>query len=256
MAIGGYEKAKDGKRKPFMVLEFHNTTGVGGGPNRDGQDGALFAIGNLANTPMELIEAEGPVRFREYGFEGTSPGYRGALGMVREYEFSADEATVQVRSDRETNPPRRRQRVCRLLRRPRGAAAWACASGGDAGGRCEAVAIGSQFGANHPLEVRWAEQVVMKLVPSVERVRFTSSGTEATHMALRLARDFTGKSKIVRFRTHFHGWHDHMTLGVTNPSRLQRRRAAACRRERALAASRTTWRPLARCWMPTTTSPR
>ncbi|MEX2643167.1 MAG: hydantoinase B/oxoprolinase family protein [Acetobacterales bacterium] len=108
IAIGGYEKAKDGKRKPFMVLEFHNTTGVGGGPNRDGQDGAPFAIGNLANTPMELLEAEGPVRFREYGFmEGTEgPGkYRGALGMVREYEFMAEEATVQVRSDRETNPP-------------------------------------------------------------------------------------------------------------------------------------------------------
>lgn len=79
----------------------------------------------------------------------------------------------------------------------------------------EAMALGTQFGANHPLEVRWAEQV-MKLVPSVERVRFTSSGTEATHMALRLARDFTGKPKIVRFRTHFHGWHDHMTHGVAS----------------------------------------
>ena len=35
-------------------------------------------------------------------------------------------------------------------------------------------------------------------------------------MALRLARDFTGKPKIVRFRTHFHGWHDHMTHGVAS----------------------------------------
>src|SRR3546814_15505903 len=56
----------------------------------------------------------------------------------------------------------------------------------------------------------------MRLVPSVERVRFTSSGTEATLMALRLARDFTGKPRILRFRTHFHGWHDHMTHGVAS----------------------------------------
>src|SRR3546814_14751218 len=56
----------------------------------------------------------------------------------------------------------------------------------------------------------------MRLVPSVERVRFTSSGTEATLMALRLARDFTGKPRILRFRTHFHGWPDHMTHGVAS----------------------------------------
>lgn len=79
----------------------------------------------------------------------------------------------------------------------------------------DAMAAGTQFGSNHRLEIGWAE-AVMKLVPSVERVRFTSSGTEATHMALRLARDFTGKPKILRFRTHFHGWHDHMTHGVAS----------------------------------------
>src|SRR3546814_9918431 len=75
------------------------------------------------------------------------------------------------------------------------------------------MAVGTQFGSNHRLELGWAE-AVMRLVPSVERVRFTSSGTEATLMALRLARDFTGKPRILRFRTHFHGWHDHMTHGV------------------------------------------
>ncbi len=74
------------------------------------------------------------------------------------------------------------------------------------------LAQGSHFGTNHPLEVRWA-QAVHKIIPSAERVRFTSSGTEATLLALRLARAFTGKQKIVRFRGHFHGWHDHMTSG-------------------------------------------
>jgi hypothetical protein len=71
---------------------------------------------------------------------------------------------------------------------------------------------GTHFGANHPREVRWAE-LVRKLVPSAESVRFTSSGTEATLMAVRLSRSVTGKPKVVRFLTHFHGWHDHMTSG-------------------------------------------
>src|SRR5262249_36271718 len=55
---------------------------------------------------------------------------------------------------------------------------------------------GAQFGASHELEVRWGE-LVLRLVPSAERVRFTSSGTEATLMALRLARAYTGRSKVV-----------------------------------------------------------
>lgn len=76
----------------------------------------------------------------------------------------------------------------------------------------EALARGTHFGANHEIEVRWAT-LVRRLVPSAERVRFTASGTEATLMALRLARAFTGRPKIVRFLTHFHGWHDHMTAG-------------------------------------------
>ncbi len=75
-----------------------------------------------------------------------------------------------------------------------------------------ALERGTHFGACHELEVRWAE-LVSQLVPSAERVRFTSSGTEATLMALRLARAYTGRSKLVRFRGHFHGWHDHMTSG-------------------------------------------
>jgi glutamate-1-semialdehyde 2,1-aminomutase len=74
---------------------------------------------------------------------------------------------------------------------------------------------GTHFGASHETEIAWAEWV-MKLVPSAERVRFTSSGTEATLMAVRLARAFTGKSKLIRFKHHFHGWHDHMTSGYAS----------------------------------------
>ena len=71
---------------------------------------------------------------------------------------------------------------------------------------------GTHYGACHELEVRWAE-LVCELVPCAERVRFTSSGTEANLMALRLARAFTGKTALVRLKGHFHGWQDHVTTG-------------------------------------------
>ena len=74
---------------------------------------------------------------------------------------------------------------------------------------------GTHFGACHELEIRWG-QLVKQLVPCAERVRFTSSGTEANLMALRLARAFTGKTKLVRFVGHFHGWHDHVAFGVSS----------------------------------------
>lgn len=69
---------------------------------------------------------------------------------------------------------------------------------------------GTHYGASHEMEIQWAEQV-RRLVPSAERLRFTSSGTEATMMALRLARAFTGRERILRLREHFHGWNDSVT---------------------------------------------
>jgi len=71
------------------------------------------------------------------------------------------------------------------------------------------LARGTHYGAGHVLEIAWAEEVV-RLVPSAEVVRFTSSGTEATLMALRLARSFTGKPGVIKFDRHFHGWHDYV----------------------------------------------
>ena len=70
--------------------------------------------------------------------------------------------------------------------------------------------LGTHYGASHEGEVRWGE-LVQRLVPSAERVRFTSSGTEATMMAVRLARAHTGREKILRLREHFHGWNDSVT---------------------------------------------
>ena len=80
----------------------------------------------------------------------------------------------------------------------------------------EQVERGSHYGACHELEVRWAE-LVQKLIPSAERVRFNSSGTEATQLALRLARAHTGKPKIIKLEGHFHGWHDYAFIGVRPP---------------------------------------
>ena len=79
----------------------------------------------------------------------------------------------------------------------------------------EALDEGTQFGASHPREVQWA-RAIQRLVPSAERIRFTSSGTEATLMAVRLARAFTGRQTLMRFKGHFHGWHDQMASGYTN----------------------------------------
>ncbi len=71
---------------------------------------------------------------------------------------------------------------------------------------------GMHFAASQELEVEWA-RLVCEMVPSAERVRFTSSGTEATHLAMRLARAASGKDKIIRFQGNFHGWHDHVAFG-------------------------------------------
>jgi glutamate-1-semialdehyde 2,1-aminomutase len=77
------------------------------------------------------------------------------------------------------------------------------------------LAKGLHLAAANALEVEWA-QLIQDMMPSAERVRFTSSGTEATQLAMRLARAHTGKTQIVRFQTHFHGWHDQVSFGVTD----------------------------------------
>ncbi len=79
----------------------------------------------------------------------------------------------------------------------------------------EQLSRGTHYGANHELENRWAE-LIIDMVPSAELVRFTNSGTEATLMALRLARAATGRKRMLRLLGHFHGWHDHVAFGVVS----------------------------------------
>ena len=71
-------------------------------------------------------------------------------------------------------------------------------------------------GANHELEVRWSE-LVCDLIPSAENVRFVASGTEATMLAIRLARAYTGRTRLVRIEGHYDGWHDYVMPGFRPP---------------------------------------
>ncbi len=71
----------------------------------------------------------------------------------------------------------------------------------------EAVAKGTSYGAPSPLEVELAE-LVQSFIPSIEMIRFVNSGTEATMSALRLARAYTQRDKIVKFQGCYHGHAD------------------------------------------------
>ena len=75
----------------------------------------------------------------------------------------------------------------------------------------KAAVHGTSFGIPNPLEVRMAELVV-NAVPSVEKVRMCNSGTEATMSAIRLARGFTQRSKIIKFEGCYHGHVDSLLV--------------------------------------------
>lgn len=72
---------------------------------------------------------------------------------------------------------------------------------------------GLSFGAPSPLETELAEEI-MRAIPSVEKVRLVSSGTEATMTAIRLARGATGRNKIVKFAGCYHGHSDALLVAA------------------------------------------
>ena len=74
------------------------------------------------------------------------------------------------------------------------------------------MAKGTHLSGSTDLELNWAN-LVKDLIPSAEKIRFHSSGTEATMMAIRMARAYTEKNKIVKFQNHFHGWCDYLVAG-------------------------------------------
>jgi glutamate-1-semialdehyde 2,1-aminomutase len=78
----------------------------------------------------------------------------------------------------------------------------------------EAAALGMSFPGPTEHEVRLGE-LLTRRIPSLERIRFTNSGTEATMNAVRAARAFTGRPKIAKFEGAFHGTHDAVLVSVT-----------------------------------------
>jgi glutamate-1-semialdehyde 2,1-aminomutase len=67
--------------------------------------------------------------------------------------------------------------------------------------------MGATLGFNHELEIA-AAQAAIDAVPCWERVRFCNTGTEAVMLGLRAARGYTGRTKVLRFEGHYHGWSD------------------------------------------------
>ena len=82
----------------------------------------------------------------------------------------------------------------------------------------QTIAEGSHFAAATPAELDAAERF-RSMVPGTEAVRFANSGSEATMLALRLARAHTGRMKFLKFEGHYHGWYDPYCLnGHSHPA--------------------------------------
>ncbi len=77
----------------------------------------------------------------------------------------------------------------------------------------EQLETGSMFGMNHEIEVKLCRKIV-KWLPSADKVFLTNTGSSATTAAVRIARAYTGKEKVVRFEGHYHGWHDWAQVGT------------------------------------------
>jgi glutamate-1-semialdehyde 2,1-aminomutase len=80
----------------------------------------------------------------------------------------------------------------------------------------KAAPHGSHFGQPVEVELEWGKRVC-SLIPCADKVRFVASGAEATMLAMRIARGHTGKEKIVRWESHYHGWHDYAMPGTLPP---------------------------------------
>lgn len=80
----------------------------------------------------------------------------------------------------------------------------------------QAAPYGSHYGAPFPQVLEWGERV-HNLIPCAESIRFVGSGAEATMLAMRIARAYTGKDRIVRWESHYHGWHDYVMPGNSPP---------------------------------------
>jgi glutamate-1-semialdehyde 2,1-aminomutase len=86
---------------------------------------------------------------------------------------------------------------------------------------CRAMRNGFTYGLQHNGEIELARRLT-EVLPCADRVALSGSGTEAVMLAIRLARAYTGKSKIVRFHGHYHGWSDTIFTSFPSPDMKQR----------------------------------
>jgi glutamate-1-semialdehyde 2,1-aminomutase len=77
----------------------------------------------------------------------------------------------------------------------------------------ESLSQGQLYAGQHEAEIRLA-RLVTSLVPCAERVRFGCSGSEMVQIALRLARAYKGRKRIIKFEGHYHGWFDNIYVSV------------------------------------------
>lgn len=106
-SMSGYQRSDDGW-KAWILMDFQMETARGGGPGKEGLDAHYSGIISIGNIPAEQIEIEYPVKLIQYGFAPNTEGageYRGGMGIVREWQYLAEETAVVVRSDRQNNPP-------------------------------------------------------------------------------------------------------------------------------------------------------
>ena len=102
MGYGGYQEGR-----PFVYVETIWGT-WGGATTHDGQEGVPHMGANQSNVPIEMIEAEQPLRVERYSYvpDTGGPGkFRGGLSTVRDVRILADEAVLTVRTDKRRYPP-------------------------------------------------------------------------------------------------------------------------------------------------------
>ncbi len=103
ISFGGIDAAGEA----HVYLEFLLAS-WGGGPDRDGMDACTGTLVNYSNAPVEMIEADQPIAVERYALVRDSGGpgrYRGGLALERHLRFKANNATLQIRSDRRDHPP-------------------------------------------------------------------------------------------------------------------------------------------------------
>ena len=78
------------------------------------------------------------------------------------------------------------------------------------------IVKGTHYGGENELELEWAERIC-KLIPCAEKIEFILSGSEADMLIARLARAYTGRSKILKFAEHYFGWAEDVLAGIAPP---------------------------------------